>query len=489
MQLGAGCAAGGVVGDAQHDRDQGEVGNERRAAVGDERQRDAGERDHAQHTADNEERLEPEDRRDAGCEQLGERPHRVDRDAEHAADHQQERGDDGDGAGEPELLSDRGEDVVSAGERNERRVAQAEAGSRDPTRAQTEPALHGLIAPAGLVDPTPWVQPVLDAETHVAERLVGHERADDEQHQRPDDVRRTPGRHVQHGGEHPEEQQTRAHVLLIREHQQCNTPREQQWSEVARRRQEPAPDAYPSLGEQFTLVDEVRGEERDEQQLRDLARFEGQRADSDPQARSVDRAANSRCHRQQQEQEPEQEGRVAVPLEDSHVPHEDQRHDEHADGDRDPQRLHPRLRAVVEHVVGIGPREPRDHDEAEPVQHRGKREQGRVGVGSKTTDGEVGDDVQAEDPAEQRVQVGREVRSLGESDEDVSADGDGDDKHAERQLGTAAAAGQQGERHGRLRVVVVRGRGRVVVVFGFFLMVVVVVDVEVTDARSRPTNA
>ena len=67
---GAARCARRVVGDAQQDREQREVGDERRSAVRDERQRDAGERDHAGDAADDEERLEAEDRRDAGGEQL-----------------------------------------------------------------------------------------------------------------------------------------------------------------------------------------------------------------------------------------------------------------------------------------------------------------------------------------------------------------------------------------------------------------------------------
>ena len=64
---------------------------ERRAAVGDERQRHAGERDHARDAADDHERLHAEDGGEPGREELGERSLRLDRDAERAADEQDDR--------------------------------------------------------------------------------------------------------------------------------------------------------------------------------------------------------------------------------------------------------------------------------------------------------------------------------------------------------------------------------------------------------------
>ena len=45
------------------------------------------------------------------------------------------------------------------------------------------------------------------------------------------------GRDVEHRREHAEEQQRRAEVLLVHEHEQRDAPREQQRSEVAQRRE------------------------------------------------------------------------------------------------------------------------------------------------------------------------------------------------------------------------------------------------------------
>ena len=51
--------------------------------------------------------------------------------------------------------------------------------------------------------------------------------------------------------------------------------------------------------------------------------------------------------RQEQEDDAEQQQRVAVTLEDADVANDEQREDEHADPDRDPHRLHARLLGVV----------------------------------------------------------------------------------------------------------------------------------------------
>ena len=98
-------------------------------------------------------------------------------------------------------------------------------------------------------------------------------------------------------------------------------------------------------GEQLALVDEVRGEERDEQHLRDLARLEVQRADARPRAAPplIVRPMHGRERQQQRTTMPSSSERVAVALEDADVAHDDQRERRtRAIADRDPHRLHAR---------------------------------------------------------------------------------------------------------------------------------------------------
>ena len=108
-----------LSGDVQEQSDAGHGDHERRAAERDERQRHTGDGQHADHGADVHEGLDQDPRRDAGGEEhavvVG-GPQRG-ADAGHAERHEQ--GDHQDGADEPELLGDDGEDEVGVGERQE----------------------------------------------------------------------------------------------------------------------------------------------------------------------------------------------------------------------------------------------------------------------------------------------------------------------------------------------------------------------------------
>ena len=119
-------------------REEDEVRDDARPAVGDERQRDPGQRDDAQDAAHDDERLQGEAEGEAGREELREAVLRLQRDA-HAADHEDHEDEQQRGrADEPELLRDRRVDEVRAQvgdelrpvERGERPLT--EAGARTP---------------------------------------------------------------------------------------------------------------------------------------------------------------------------------------------------------------------------------------------------------------------------------------------------------------------------------------------------------------------
>ena len=84
-------------------------------------------------------------------------------------------------------------------------------------------------------------------------------------------------------------------------------------------------------------------------------------------------------------------------------------------------------------------------------------------------DCEVRNQVETEHPREQCVEVGRELRTVGQRDEDVAADRDDHREHAERELGPPPRARDERKCHRRTVVVVTRAvrrrRGRVVVVW------------------------
>ena len=85
---------------------------QRRAAVADERQRDAGQRHDLDDAADDDERLHADDRREADGEQLLERVVGAQRGAQAGADEQQVGHQHGRRAEQAELLADRREDEV-----------------------------------------------------------------------------------------------------------------------------------------------------------------------------------------------------------------------------------------------------------------------------------------------------------------------------------------------------------------------------------------
>ena len=109
-----------AVRDEQEQREQDEVRDDARAAVGDERERDPGQRDHAQDAADDDEGLQREAERQSGGEQLREAVVGQQRNAHPTRDEEHEDEQQPGGADEAELLRDRGVDEVGVEERDDR---------------------------------------------------------------------------------------------------------------------------------------------------------------------------------------------------------------------------------------------------------------------------------------------------------------------------------------------------------------------------------
>ena len=112
----------GPVGDQQQQRQQHEVGDDRAAAVADEGQGDAGQRDHPGDAADDHEGLDREDRGQPGRQQLREAVAGQQRDLEAAGGDQQVDEDDAAGAEQAELVDDQRVDRVGLRRRQQRAV-------------------------------------------------------------------------------------------------------------------------------------------------------------------------------------------------------------------------------------------------------------------------------------------------------------------------------------------------------------------------------
>ena len=83
--------------------------------------------------------------------------------------------------------------------------------------------------------------------------------------------------HVEHGQEDPEVEERAAEVVRLDDDQHGRAEEQEQWPEILE----------PRLREHLALLPEVRGEEDDEEHLRELAGLEAERPDVDPQAGAV----------------------------------------------------------------------------------------------------------------------------------------------------------------------------------------------------------
>src|SRR5687767_1100190 len=101
-----------IASDVKEDPDGREQYDEARAAVGDERQRDPGQRRDAQHGRKVDGRLAADERRDPGCQELPEGITAAQRDREARERERGEGGDHGRRPDQAELLADHGEDHV-----------------------------------------------------------------------------------------------------------------------------------------------------------------------------------------------------------------------------------------------------------------------------------------------------------------------------------------------------------------------------------------
>ena len=158
----------GLVRDAHEQGEQHVVGDERRPAVGDERQRHPRQREDPGDPGDDDEGLDADQRGQTGGQQLVERRLGLDGDPQAGPDHQQERDEHRGAADQAELLGDRREDEVVLHLGDAVGGAEAQTAPGDAAPRHRVPALDDL-EPARSVGIGPRVQPAVDPFLHVAE--------------------------------------------------------------------------------------------------------------------------------------------------------------------------------------------------------------------------------------------------------------------------------------------------------------------------------
>ncbi len=253
-------STGRRVRQADQEREQHVVGDERRAAVADERQRDAGERHHLDDAADDDESLDADDRGEADGEQLLEGPVGAQGDAQAGTDDQDERHQHGGRADEAPLLADGGEDEVVLRLGDLTGVAASEAGAGQPAVGETVERLDDLVALVERVGPR--VEPDVDPGLDVAELRPGEVGGDREQHRADQQVAEAFGGHPHHHDEQREEQQRRAEVALEHHDDHGEAPCQDDRGDVARFGQVQRPDLPRRCRDQLAPVGEVRRRRR-----------------------------------------------------------------------------------------------------------------------------------------------------------------------------------------------------------------------------------
>ena len=171
-----------------------------------------GQRDHPGDAADHDEHLQRDHEGQADAEQPAEVIRSGEADAHAAGDEEQVQREDGEQAGEAELLAEAGDDEVAFGERDDGR-----AGPRpspvpmQPAVREAEQALHELVAAAlPVVDVrVERVEPAVEAGRDVAEGLAGDHGAGEEQSEPEDHPAEPAGGDVDHHQEQAEVEQRR----------------------------------------------------------------------------------------------------------------------------------------------------------------------------------------------------------------------------------------------------------------------------------------
>ena len=269
------------------------VREQRRTAIGHERQRDTGQRNDTGDAADDDERLKADERGQPGGQQLFERMARAYGDAQTRRDDEEERDEDRRRSGKTQLFTDRSEDEVGFDPGHLVRPTEAESGARQTAFGHREGAFDDLESLA--LGVLPRVDPRLDPRLHVIEPLIADVRAAREQQQSDQQVGRAFGGDPHHRDEHREEQERRSEVSLHDENDQRDAPRETDGAEVLRLGQVQRPELEAAHAQQFSVFDEVRREEDGECDLRDLTRLEAQAGETDPDAGTTHRCDRGRA--------------------------------------------------------------------------------------------------------------------------------------------------------------------------------------------------
>ena len=293
--------------------DDERVREQRRAAVRDERQRDARQRHELEVARRDDERLDADHEAETRGEQRPEVVGRRGRDAQAALDHHEVEPEDRQHPDQPQLLAQRGEREVGVDRGNrhlpaDHRQAAAEPRADQAAARERVQRLDHLVARAERV--LEGIEPDVDPRPDVPEQLVHQRAAQHEQDQAADDVAPARRRDVQQQQEHREEQQRGAEVALDHDDAEGDRPHRGHRQQIRDRRQAQRPDRGRLLDQQRPVLGQVARQEHDQDDLEQLGWLAAQRADVQREPRAVRLAAEDED--EQQQRDPDGRPRVLV---------------------------------------------------------------------------------------------------------------------------------------------------------------------------------
>ena len=204
----------------------------------------------------------------------------------------------------------------------------------------------------------------------------------EEQADPDEDEREARRRDVEHRQEDAEVEEARAEVVRRDEHEHAGAPDHEQRPNVLQ----------PRLCERLPLLAQVRGEEDDQEDLRELAGLKPERAEVHPQAGAVHGRPDAGYPRQEEEHDRSDPEQVLVLLEHAEVASQaDEGKGEQPDADHDPEAL----------LEGVVRAEAVDLGHADRGEQAGHRQEIRVGV----RDGRARDEMRSEVEAEEEEGV------------------------------------------------------------------------------------
>ena len=349
MQAGGGAVehlrahARGLVARAQQEAHDDEAAQKRGATLADEGKGEAGQRDEARDAAHDDERLQHDHARQAHGHEAGHVGLRARRGQEAADGEAQEQQQHAGGAQKADFLGDVGEDEVAFHDGDgvesvgAARKAVAQAYAEQVAVGDGVKRLAQLIT--GVLRIRERVEPGVDAHLHVAECRIGRKCAHADKAQAHHQVELLSRGNVEHEQEHEEEHHGAAQVLLEHHDDHGHAPHEQKRQQRSNVGQVERAHADGEHGQQLAVLGQIACHEQHDDDFGNLTWLEGESADVQPDAATVNLLAKAGDHRREQQEDAHEHEGVFVVGDFIEVAEQRQHHDHAGNAHEQPNHL------------------------------------------------------------------------------------------------------------------------------------------------------